>query len=66
MRKSENDSMFLRTGNYLNPFSVNVPILYPLKTPENQKFFGVFRGYKMGTLAIIELNDLQSDLYSSR
>ena len=58
--------MYLRTGNYLNPFPVNVPILYPLKTPENQKFFGVFRGYKMGTLARNELNDLQSDLYSSR
>ena len=35
----------------LNPFLANVPILYPLKTPENQKFSGVFRGYKMGTLA---------------
>ena len=29
----------------------NVPILYPLKTPENLDFSGVFRGYKMGTLA---------------
>ena len=34
-----------------NPFLANVPILYPLKTPENQKFSGVFMGYKMGTLA---------------
>ena len=34
-----------------NPFLANVPILYPLKTPENQRFSGVFRGYKMGTLA---------------
>ena len=24
----------------LNPFLVNVPILYPLKTPENQRFSG--------------------------
>ena len=28
----------------------NVPILYFLKTPGNQKLSGVFRGYKMGTL----------------
>ena len=33
------------------PFLTNVPFLYPLKTPENQMFFGVFRRYKMGTLA---------------
>ena len=26
-------------------------ILHPLKTPENRRFSGVFRGYKMGTLA---------------
>ena len=35
----------------LNPFLANVPILYPLKTPKNLWFCGVFRGYKMGTLA---------------
>ena len=35
----------------LNPFLANVPILYPLRTPENFWFSGVFRGYKMGTLA---------------
>ena len=29
----------------------NIPILYLLKVPENQKFPGVFRGYKMRTLA---------------
>ena len=34
-----------------NPFLVNVPILYPLKTPENLWFSGVFREYKIGTLA---------------
>ena len=34
-----------------NPFLANVLILYPLKTPENQRFSGVFRGYKMKTLA---------------
>ena len=26
------------------PFLANVPILYPLKTPQNQMFFNVFRG----------------------
>ena len=30
----------------LNPFLTNVPILYPLKIPENLWFSGVFRGYK--------------------
>ena len=35
----------------LNLFLVNVLILYPLKTSEKQSFPGVFRGYKMGTLA---------------
>ena len=35
----------------LNPFLANVPVLYPLKALENLWFFGVFRGYKMGTLA---------------
>ena len=37
--------------DYLNPFLANVPILYPLKTPENLWFSGVFRGYKMGAFA---------------
>ena len=27
------------------------PFLYPLKTPENQRFSEAFRGSKMGTLA---------------
>ena len=34
----------------INPSQANVPILYPLKTPENLCFSGIFRGYKMGTL----------------
>ena len=37
--------------NILNQFLANVPILCPLKTPENLWFSGVFRGYKKGTLA---------------
>ena len=40
-----------KNTEYFNPFLANVPILYPLKTPQNQGFSGVFRGYKMGTLA---------------
>ena len=35
-----------KTVNHLNPFLTNVPISYPLKTPENQ----------MGTLAKDRLN----------
>ena len=35
----------------INPSLANVPILYPLKTSENLWFSGVFRGYKIGTLA---------------
>ena len=37
--------------NTIDPFLAHVPILYPLKTQENLWFFGVFREYKMGTLA---------------
>ena len=29
----------------LNLFSTNVPLLYPLKTSENWRFSGVFKGY---------------------
>ena len=32
-------------------FLANIHILYPLKTPENRRFSGVFRGYKMVTLS---------------
>ena len=34
----------------LNPFLANVPISYPLKTTEHQRYSGVFWGYKMGIL----------------
>ena len=37
--------------NMFNPFLANVHILYPLKTQQNQRFFGVFRVFKMGRLA---------------
>ena len=35
----------------VNQFVANIPILYPLKTPESLWFCGFFKGYKMGTLA---------------
>ena len=35
---------------FLNPFSTNVPLLYPLKTTENLRVFYVFKGYKSRTL----------------
>ena len=35
-----------------NSFLANAPILYPLKTPENLWLSGIFKGYKMRTLAI--------------
>ena len=36
---------------YTNPFLANLPILYSLETPENQKASSVFRGYKIGIMA---------------
>ena len=38
------------------PFQANVPILHPLKTPRNQSFSSVFRGFKMEALGINCLN----------
>ena len=35
----------------INLFLADAPILYSQKAPENQRFSGVFMGYKMGTLA---------------
>ena len=37
--------------NFVKPFLAIVLILYPLKIPEASRFPGVFKGYKMGTLA---------------
>ena len=31
-----------------NPFSTNIPLLYPLKRSENLRFSDVFRGYRSG------------------
>ena len=35
----------------LTLFLANIPILYPLKTPESITFSGAFRGYTIRTLA---------------
>ena len=50
-------------SNWLNPFLVNVSILYPLKIPENQRFSVVSRGYKMPTLAINRLTHNELIIY---
>ena len=47
--KKRVQTIFLK--KLINPFLANVPILHPLKTPENRRFAGVFSGCKMGTLA---------------
>ena len=42
---------YLNTFNaVINPFMVNIPISYSLKTRENQRSSCIFRGYKMGIL----------------
>ena len=46
-----------------NPFLANVPILCPLKTPETQRFSGVFREVKFGSIGQKWVNNL---LYSHR
>ena len=45
----------------INPFSTNVPLLYPLKTSENLRFSDVFRGYRSGTLVKNGLRLLHDD-----
>ena len=47
----QNDWLFVKLYfSVMNPFLVNVSILYPLKKLENLWFSGVFKGYKIGTL----------------
>ena len=40
-------SYYLQKGYLFNPFLVNIPILYPLKTLKNQSFSVAFRGIKL-------------------
>ena len=44
------------------PFVANASILYLLKTPENKRFFVIFRGWKMGILPKHELRQQISRL----
>lgn len=56
--------MFIKTSEQLHlisPLLANVPISYPLTTPENQTFSGIFRGHKVGILTI---NGLRSETSS--
>ena len=39
-----------RNTRFHQPISTIVPLLYPLKTPENLRFSGIFRGYRGRTL----------------
>ena len=41
---------------FFKPFSTNVPLLYPVKTSKNLRFFYVLRGYRGGTLVENGLN----------
>ena len=43
--------LFVSIISSLNPFLANIPVLYYLKTTENLWLSGVFRRYKMRTLA---------------
>ena len=51
------DSYQIKSLIVLNPFLGNVPIVDLLEISENQRFSGVFRGYKMGTSAKNELTE---------
>ena len=44
----------------LNPFSINFPLLYPLKTSENHWFSDVFRGYRSGTFVVLKWVDFEN------
>ena len=46
------------------PFLAVAPILYPLKTPGNQRYFDVFRRCKMETLARNELLNFSNQFLS--
>ena len=47
---------------YLNPYSTNVPLLYPLKISKNRRFSDVFRGCRNRTLLKIGLNKFNTSL----
>ena len=43
----EGTKQMLRIGILVQPFLDNIFILYPLKTPENERFLFFFRRYEM-------------------
>ena len=43
--------MEVASEHFINSFVTNVAIFYPLKTPDNPRFSGIVRGYKMGKSA---------------
>ena len=49
----------------INPFLVNIHIIYPLKTPKNLWFSGVFRRYKMRALTRNKLKVLVQGIFVS-
>ena len=64
-KKSQTTSK-LRNANFrknmnqvtkFNIFSTNVPLLYPLKTSENRKFYNVFKECRIGILVENGLNN---------
>ena len=46
---------------FINSFSTNVSLLYPLETSENIQFSDVSRGYRNGTFFENELNNSQDN-----
>ena len=48
-----------------NPFLINPPFLYPLKTSKTSGFLMFFRGYRSGTLVENKLNMIQSSEHST-
>ena len=48
---------YYNAWNFINPFSTNVPHLYPLQISENQRSSDVFRGHRSRTLVENGLNE---------
>ena len=55
---------FVRALNVINPFPANFLILPSLKTTENKRFPGAFRGHIMGTLVRNQLAWWSKNLHS--
>ena len=59
-------SNYWETQTFFNPFSTNVPLLYPLKTSENRRFSDAFRGYRSETSIENGLNECVHILQTSK